>query len=84
MGALQELRLAGERRLTLPVVFDDENRPFAPMRSVQYRQVGNGRSIAAAADVGGADSLDLYPSGAAAKRGQVPASVGLSAGLLLA
>ena len=26
MGALQELRLAGERRLTLPVVFDDENR----------------------------------------------------------
>jgi hypothetical protein len=32
MGALQELRLAGERRLTLPVVFDDENRPFAPMR----------------------------------------------------
>jgi len=84
MGALQELRLAGERRLTLPVVFDDENR-FARADAICAVQAGRKRRVhSCCGDVGGADSLDLYPSDAAAKRGQVVASVGLSAGLLLA
>ena len=71
MGALQELRLAGERRLTLPIVFDDENR-LVRADAICAVQAGRKRRVhSCCGDVGGAESLDLYPSGAAAKQGQV-------------
>ena len=49
MGALQELRLAGERRLTFPVVFDDENRLVRADAICAVQASKKPRSIAAAA-----------------------------------
>jgi hypothetical protein len=46
-GAFQELRLAGERRLTLPVVFDQENRLIRVDAIGAVQAATNGGSIAA-------------------------------------